>query len=68
MTMSDKPKPAPKPKAGPSEEMKAKFRAALDAKKAHGGKDVSDGGEHGPIHDAHGPAKGQQMFRRKSGG
>ena len=27
---------------GPSEDMKAKFRAALDKKHAHGGKDVSD--------------------------
>lgn len=68
MTMAEKPKAEKKPKAGPSEEMKAKFRAALDAKKAHGGKDVSDGGESGAIHDSHGPAKGQQMFRRKSGG
>jgi Family of unknown function (DUF5302) len=28
---------------------------------------VSEGGEHAKIHDAHGPAKAQQMFRRKSG-
>ncbi|MGI8718794.1 MAG: DUF5302 domain-containing protein [Lapillicoccus sp.] len=55
-------------KTGPSEEMKAKFREALDRKRAHGGKDVSDDGEHAKVHDAHGPAKAQQMFRRKSGG
>ena len=29
---------------------------------------VSDDGEHAKIHDAHGPAKAQQLFRRKSGG
>ena len=66
MTGNEK-KPA-KNSAGPSEEMKAKFRAALDKKQAHAGKDVSDDGEHAKVHDAHGPAKAQQMFRRKSGG
>jgi hypothetical protein len=55
-------------KAGPSEDMKAKFRAALDKKHAHGGKDVSDDGDRSKVHGAHGPAKAQQMFRRKSGG
>jgi hypothetical protein len=53
---------------GPSEDMKAKFRAALDKKHAHGGKDVSDDGDRSKVHGAHGPAKAQQMFRRKSGG
>ncbi len=53
---------------GPSEEMKAKFRAALDKKHAHGGKDVGDEQERSKVHGAHGPAKAQQMFRRKSGG
>ena len=51
-----------------AEEVKRKFREALDKKHAHGGRDVSDDGEHAKIHDAHGPAKAQQMFRRKSGG
>lgn len=53
---------------GPSEEMKAKFRAALDKKQAHGGKDVSeDDQDRSKVHGAHGPAKAQQMFRRKAG-
>jgi len=51
-----------------AEAVKRKFREALDRKHAHGGRDVSDDGEHAKIHDAHGPAKAQQMFRRKSGG
>ena len=55
-------------KEGPSEEMKARFRAALDKKHAHGGKDVSDDQDRSKVHGAHGPAKNQQMFRRKSGG
>jgi hypothetical protein len=54
--------------AGPTEDMKAKFRAALDKKHAHGGKDVSDDGDRSKVHGTHGPAKSQQMFRRKSGG
>ena len=53
---------------GPSEEMKAKFREALAKKHAHGGKDVSDDQDRSKVHGAHGPAKAQQMFRRKAGG
>lgn len=57
------------PVAAPSAaEVKRKFREALDKKHAHGGRDVSDDGDTAKIHDAHGPAKAQQMFRRKSGG
>lgn len=51
-----------------AEDVKRRFREALDKKHAHGGRDVSDDGEHAKIHDAHGPAKAQQLFRRKSGG
>jgi len=51
-----------------AEDVKRKFREALDKKHAHGGRDISDDGEQAKIHDAHGPAKAQQMFRRKSGG
>lgn len=54
-------------KTGPSEETKAKFREALDKKQAHAGKDVSADGEAPKVNEAHGPAKAQQMFRRKSG-
>lgn len=50
------------------EDVKAKFKAALDRKQSHGGKDVSDDGDRSKVHEAHGPAKNQQMFRRKSGG
>lgn len=55
------------PSKGPSEEMKAKFREALAKKHAHGGKDVSDDQDRSKVHGAHGPAKAQQMFRRKAG-
>jgi len=53
--------------ASPADDVKRKFREALDKKHAHGGRDVSEGGEQSKVHDAHGPAKSQQMFRRKSG-
>lgn len=58
-----------KAETGPAEETKRKFREALDRKHAHGGRDVSDKGEHSKVHGTHGPeATGaQQMFRRKSG-
>jgi hypothetical protein len=52
----------------PAEDVKRKFREALDKKHAHGGREVSEEGEQTKIHNAHGPAKAQQMFRRKSGG
>jgi hypothetical protein len=59
-----------KPRPAVDEDVKAKFRAALDAKKAHGGADVSDRSEHSKVDHAHGPESSatQQMFRRKSGG
>lgn len=55
-------------KAGPSEETKAKFREALERKNAHAGREASADGEGSKIHDAHGPATTQRMFRRKAGG
>lgn len=59
-----------KQRAVVDDDVKARFRAALDAKKAHGGTDVSDEGGHGPVEHSHGPETSarQQMFRRKSGG
>ncbi len=55
---------------GPSEDMKRKFREALEKKQSHAGRDVSDDGEHGKVDHAQAAATTatQQMFRRKSGG
>jgi len=64
---SDEADKADQPVAASAEEVKRKFREALDKKHAHGGRDVSEEGDPAGIHDAHGPAKAQQMFRRKSG-
>ena len=49
------------------EDVKAKFREALDRKHSHGGTDVSADGDTGKIDRAQRQAKTQQMFRRKSG-
>ena len=53
----------------PSEDMKKKFREALDKKHAHGGADVSDQSERSKVDHGHGPETSgrDQMFRRKSG-
>jgi hypothetical protein len=52
-----------------SEELKQKYREALERKHAHGGADVSasEGGSR-VSGGGHGPEAGQRMFRRKSGG
>ncbi|EKA61385.1 DUF5302 domain-containing protein [Janibacter hoylei] len=51
------------------EDVKAKFREALERKQTHGGADVSPHGAHGKVEDAHRAETSatQQMFRRKSG-
>jgi Family of unknown function (DUF5302) len=51
----------------PGEDVKQKFREALERKQARGGRSTATEGEASKVHDAHGPAKVQQMFRRKSG-
>jgi hypothetical protein len=56
-------------RTGPSEDVKRKFREALEKKQAHAGRDVSDDHEHGKVDHAQNAATNatQQMFRRKSG-
>ena len=52
-----------------SDDVKRKFREALEKKHTHGGADVSRGGDGGKVDQAHGPETSarQQQFRRKSG-
>jgi hypothetical protein len=56
--------------AGSEEEMKRKFRDALDRKRAkQTDANAARGGEDaGKVHGAHGPAGSRRSFRRKSGG
>lgn len=66
-------KPAEEPSASEhvEDDVKRKFREALEKKNNQGGgKDVSDHSEHGKVeHAARAKTSGaQQMFRRKSGG
>jgi hypothetical protein len=51
------------------DEVKRKFRAALDRKREASTDDGagSSGRDAGKIHGAHGPAAGRRSFRRKSG-
>jgi hypothetical protein len=61
---------APEAEAAPEEDVKRKFREALERKR--GLKAGAAGGGTGPdrtkIHGAHGRAGGAREFRRKSGG
>jgi hypothetical protein len=57
--------------ASPSDdELKQRFREALDRKNAGkaAGESHADNDGGAKAHDAHGPAKSQRTFRRKSGG
>ena len=47
---------------------KAKFREALARKHGNSGTGAGEAGGGSKIHSAHGPAKAQRTFRRKSGG
>ncbi len=51
------------------EDVKAKFREALEKKQSHGGADVSPNGAQGKVETSHRAetSGAQQMFRRKSG-
>lgn len=53
---------------GPSDDVKKKFREALERKSSHAGKDVSDRSGRSKVGHGHGPEKSSRMFRRKSGG
>lgn len=57
-----------KPAGAASDEMKRKFKAALDKKNAqhHSGEARLNG--ESVVQDAHGPASQKREFRRKSGG
>ncbi len=59
--------PQPEP-AEADDDVKRKFREALDRKNAGqtGGGGHADGDS--KVHEAHGPAKAQRTFRRKAGG
>ena len=52
------------------DDVKRKFREALERKQSHAGRDVSDENDTGKVDHAQQAATNatQQMFRRKSGG
>jgi len=52
-----------------TDDVKDKFREALERKRSHQAERNSEGetAGHSKIHGAHGPAAGRREFRRKSG-
>ncbi|WP_113699116.1 DUF5302 domain-containing protein [Nonomuraea lactucae] len=62
--------PEPEVSETPEDEMKRKFREALERKRAQqAGSGAGDrGADPSKIHGAHGPAASKRSFRRKSGG
>ncbi|MFG2075721.1 hypothetical protein SAMN05421874_102379 [Nonomuraea maritima] len=62
--------PEPEVSETSEDEMKRKFREALERKRSqHAGSGAGGrGGDSSKIHGAHGPATGKRSFRRKSGG
>lgn len=51
------------------DDMKRKFREALDRKREqHAHANAESAQATGKVHDAHGPASSRRSFRRKSGG
>jgi Family of unknown function (DUF5302) len=61
---------AVKPEAAKSEidDMKRKFREALERKREQAHANAEGTQATGKVHDAHGPASSRRSFRRKSGG
>ncbi|MBV9823983.1 MAG: DUF5302 domain-containing protein [Actinobacteria bacterium] len=60
---------APDPAAAAPEDVKARFRDALERKKGRNADGVGAGGPNsGKISDVHSRAGGKRQFRRKSGG
>ena len=63
------PESAEPPEQGTEDEVKRKFREALERKqeKNAGGNGSASGRDPSKVHSAHGPAAGRRSFRRKSG-
>jgi Family of unknown function (DUF5302) len=53
---------------GEIDDLKRKFREALDRKKDRHTANAEGAQATGKVHDAHGPASSRRSFRRKSGG
>jgi len=60
--------PQPEPAQSADDDVKRRYREALDRKQA--GQSGNSGHAEGDskVHEAHGPAKSQRTFRRKAGG
>lgn len=61
------PAPAAEPGETTEDEVKQKFREALERKQAQNHRAEQAAGNSGKAHNAHGPVGGKRTFRRKSG-
>jgi hypothetical protein len=57
------------PDGGTEDDLRRKFREALERKQHHQAAGTAEGEAKDPskVHDAHGPASSRRSFRRKSG-
>ena len=62
------PPATPEPDDEQDDEVKRKFREALERKKQQNAEGAAGEGKGQKIHGAHGPAHTQRTFRRRSGG
>lgn len=65
--MPKTPEPAREDDGKPEDEVKRRFREALDRKNARTRAGESHADSSSKIHDSHGPAASRRTFRRKSG-
>jgi len=66
---ASEPEAAAKPSAGGDfEDMKRKFREALERKRGAQTANAEGAQDTGKVHGSHGPASTRRSFRRKSGG
>lgn len=67
--MPDKPEPAASsdPQTENQDDVKARFREALERKQAKTRMGEEHADARSKVHDAHGPAAAKRTFRRKSG-
>ncbi|HEY0448072.1 DUF5302 domain-containing protein [Actinophytocola sp.] len=65
--MPDTPEPAATDEPESQDDVKARFREALERKQARNRSGEEHADSRSKVHDAHGPVGGKRTFRRKSG-
>ncbi|HEY7595609.1 MAG TPA: DUF5302 domain-containing protein [Actinophytocola sp.] len=65
--MPEKPEPASEDTTDSQDDVKARFREALERKQAQNRNGEGHADARSKVHDTHGPAAAKRQFRRKSG-